>query len=179
MKRIKELAVFLTGLLVLPVLLFVIAVVCADLLADRVVFVGVENYIRLFLQDEIFGKALFNTVMFPAIFGVLVVAAFAVVVGIIRKKHPIPRWGFYIGSALLGAVTALLYGVFTYGAPVDSDAAQTIVSHIVGYSPSVGNILTVPHFLLYAYVGTFTAFIFWVFEQMAGAVKRLKQKGEA
>lgn len=180
MKRIKECLLF-TVLLLAPLALFlVISAFTAYVLPDRPPFVGLENYIRMFSNDKIFGKALFHTVLAPAICSVSVVAVFAMIVFIVRKKIKVPRWVFYIGSIFVGAIAALLCIVCVNAAflraPGLSDALQTIESHIGGYSPTVFDALSISNVLLSLYIGILTAFIFWIMELIAAIVKNLLRK---
>ena len=67
MKKVKEGLMFL-ALLVMPlVLFFIISPFSANMLSSSPSFVGVGNYIRMFLNDKTFVKALLNTILAPAI----------------------------------------------------------------------------------------------------------------
>lgn len=181
MKRMKELLLFMVTLFAPLVLSLVVSAFSADIFSDRLHFVGVANYIRLFLNDKTFAKALFNTVFAPALFSFLIVAVFAMIVFIVRKKIKVPRWVFYIGSVFAGAITALLYIVCVnmafLRASEQSHAAQTIVSHIVDYSPSIFDVISISNVLLSLYIGIFIAFVFWVLELIIDIVKNLRRKG--
>ena len=164
MRRIKELLLFAVPLIVLPVISLMVLGFTADVISNRPSFVGINNYIRMFLNDKIFGKALFNTVFPPALFSLLIVAVFAMIVFIVRKKIKVPRIVFYVGSIFVGAITALVYIVCRNMAFNQTHAVQTIVSHIVGYSPSIFDVLSISNVLFSFYIGIFTAFIIWVLE---------------
>lgn len=174
MKRIKELLLFLAALII-PIAIFFIVLIFSSVLSPR--FVGVENYVRLFFRDQTFGKALFNTIFAPFIFSFLTVALFAVIVFITRKKIKAPRKVFYIGSVFVGAITALLYVVYSnmvfLMVPAQQYASHTLVLHIVDYSPTV---FAVSDVLLCLYTGVFTAFIFWVMELIIDTAKSIRNK---
>ncbi len=180
MRKIKEMLLFLALLVAPLVLFFVISGFAADLISDRPSFVGVENYIRMFLHDKTFGKALRNTILTPAIVSFLLVPVFAVIVFLVRKKIKVPRWVFYLGSMLIGGMTALIYilcvNVVLFGVPSNLYAAQTIVSHILDYKPSVFDVINPPHLLFSFYVGILTAFVFWILELIVDIVKKFIRK---
>ena len=180
MKKTKELLLFLTLLVISPVIFFVISGFTADVISDKPSFVGVENYIRMFLHDKTFGKALLNTILTPAIVSFLLVSVFAVIVFLVRKKITLPRWVFYLGSVLIGGMTALIYilcvNVVLFGVPSNLYATQTIVSHIVGYKPSVFDAINPPSVLLSFYIGILTAFVFWILELIVDIVKKFIRK---
>ncbi len=174
MKKTKELLLFLAALLA-PIAIFFIVLALSSVLSPR--FVGVENYVRLFFRDQTFAKALLNTFLGPFIFSFLTVALFAVIVFIARKKIKAPRKVFYIGSIFVGAITALVYVVYSNMAfllvPAQQYASHTLVSHIVNYSPTV---FAVSDVLLCLYIGVFTAFIFWIIESIIYVVKFFRRK---
>ncbi len=180
MRRIKELLLFMVILLIPIVLILVISGFTADLISDKPSFVGAENYIRMFLHDKTFGKALLNTILTPAIVSFLLVSVFAVIVFLVRKKIKVQRWVFYLGSVLIGGMTALVYilyvNVVLFGVPSNLYAAQTIVSHIVGYKPSVFDVINPPNLLFSFYVGILTAFVFWILELIVDIVKNFIRK---
>lgn len=173
MKKTKELLLFLTAL-IMPIPIFFVILFFSPVSSSR--FVGVENYIRLFFRDQTFGKALFNTVFMPLIFSFLSVALFAVIVFITRKKIKAPRKVFYIGSVFVGAITSLLCTVYVnIAVPAQQYATHTLVLHIVDYSPTVFDVLSISNVLLCLYIGVFTSFIFWVMELIVGVVKISKK----
>ncbi len=178
MKKIKELLLFVVPLIVLPVISLMVLGFTADVISDRPSFVGLDNYIRMFLNDKTFGKALFNTAFAPALFSFLIVAVFAMIVFIVRKKIKVPRIVFYIGSIFVGAITALLYIVCRNMAFNQSYAVQTIVSHIGDYSPSIFDVLSISNVLFSFYIGIFTAFVFWGIERIVAFVKRKRRTSD-
>lgn len=180
MKKVKEMLIFL-ALLVVPLLLyFIVLGFTADVISNRPSFVGINNYIRMFLNDKTFGMALINAILAPAMVSFVSVSVFAVIVFFVRKKIKVPRWVFYLGSVFIGGMTALIYilcvNAALFGVPSDLYAAQTIVSHIFGYKPSVFDAITVPNVLISLYVGVFTAFVFWILELVPDIVKKVRKK---
>ncbi len=173
MKKTKELLLFLAALIIPIPIFFVI------LFFSSPGFVGVENYMRLFFRDQTFGKALFNTVFVPFIFSFLCVALFAVIVFSARRKIKAPRKVFYIGSVFIGAITALLYVVYSKMVfllvPAQQYASQTLVLHITDYSPTI---FAVSDVLLCLYIGVFTAFIFWIVELIVDVFKNFRNKSD-
>ena len=134
MKKVKELLLFL-AVLVIPLVLFIlVSALTADVISDRPSFVGLDNYIRMFLNDKTFGKALLNTILPTAIVSFLLVSAFAVVAFLVRKKIKVPRWVFYLGCVVIGGVASFAYMVYISIAPFIEQgqiyAAQTVLSHI-------------------------------------------------
>ena len=169
------------ALLVMPlVLFFVISGFAADLISDRPNFVGVGNFIRMFLHDKTFGKALLNTILPPAIVSFLLVSAFAIIVFLIRKKIKVRRGMFYLGGVIIGGVTTLIYSSYlsiTFSHMTSNlFAAQTIISHIVDYKPSVFDAITFPNMLFSLYIGILTAFVFWILELISDIIKNFRKK---
>ena len=164
MKKTKELLLFLVALFA-PVAIFFIVLAFSSVLNSR--FVGIENYIRLFLHDKVFGKALLNTFLGPFIFSFLAVSFFAVIIVITRKKIKMPRNAFYITSACIGTITALLYVVYS------KMAFLGVPRYLLGYSRTI---LTISDVLLFLFVGVFTAFIFWVMELIVDTAKSIRNK---
>ena len=181
MKRIKELLLFLTLLLVLPILFFVIRGFLADLMQGSAIFVGLSNYIRMFTNDKIFGQMLVNTVMFPTFVSVCLVTVFALIVFIIRKKIKVPRWLFYLGSVFVGGMTSLIYiacvSALTFRVP--SHVVATLQPLFGAYQPSVFDALTITNVLISLYIGILTAFVFWVLELIIDIVKKTGRKSDA
>lgn len=180
MKKVKEGLMFL-ALLVMPlVLFFVVSALTADVISDRPSFVGLDNYIRMFLNDKTFGKALLNTILPPAIVSFLLVSVFAVIAFLVRKKIKVPRWVFYLGSVLIGGITTLFYTSYLSIAfshmTSNLFADQTIVSHVLDYKPSVFDAITFPNILFSLYIGILTAFAFWILELISDIIKNFRRK---
>ena len=180
MRKRKELFLFMTMLIVPPAFPLIVSALSAYVLSDRPQFVGVVNYIRMFSNDKLFGKTLFNTVFGPAIFSFLIVAVFAVIVYLVRKKIKVSRKVFYIGGVFVGAITTLAYvaciNAAFLRAPGKLNAVQTIVSHIGNYSPNVFNVISISTVSLSLYIGILTAFVFWIMELIGDIVKSLVRK---
>ena len=179
MKKSNEMFIFLALLVIPLVLLFVIFPFSSNMLLSSPGFVGVGNYIRMFLNDKTFGKALLNTILAPAIVSSLLVSVFAVIVFIVRKKIKVPRWVFYLGSVLIGGVTTLLYTYYlsiVFSHMTSSlFAAQTIITQIVDYNPYV-NVITFQNVFFSLYIGILTAFIFWILELVVDIIKNFIRK---
>lgn len=173
MRKIKELLLFLIVLLV-PVVLFLVA--SGNVLSDQPHFVGASNYLRLFLHDQIFVKALLNTIAIP----VLCVSVFAVLVCLLRKKIKTPRVLFYMGSVLIGSIASLAHVVYIsitlFGVPKHLYASEVLVSLTGDLQMSLWDVLSVGHILSALYIGVFTAFVFWILEQIVDAVKIFRRK---
>lgn len=176
MKKVKELLLFIALLVIPLVMFFVISGFTADVITGEPNFVGVKNYIRMFLHDKTFGKVLLNTILTPAIVSFLLVFVFAVIAFLVRKKIKVPRWVFYLGSVLIGGVATLFYTSYLSIAfshmTSNLFAAQTIISHIIDYKPSVFDVLSFPNVLFSLYIGILTAFVFWIFELIYNIYKR-------
>ena len=181
MKRIKELLLFMLLLLVLPILLLVIRGFLVDLMQGSANFVALSNYIRMFMNDKIFGQMLVNTVMFPTLVSFCFVAVFALIVCIVRKKIQVPRWLFYLGSVFVGGMTSLIYiacvSALTFRVP--SHVVATLQPLFGTYQPSVFDALTITNVLISLYIGILTAFIFWILELIIGIVKKARRKRDA
>ena len=180
MKKAKELLLFL-AVLVIPLVLFIlVSPLTADVISDKPSFAGIVNFIRMFLHDKTFGKALLNTILPPAIVSFLLVSAFAIIVFLIRKKIKVRRGMFYLGSVIIGGVTSLIYSSYlsiTFSHMTSNlFAAQTIISHIVDYKPSVFDAITFPNMLFYLYIGILTAFVFWILELISDIIKNFRKK---
>lgn len=183
MKRIKELLLFITALLAPLALVLVISAFTAYVLPGRPLFVGIENYLRMFSNDRIFGKALLNTVLAPTICSFLIVAVFAMIVFIVRKKIKVPRKVFYIGGVFAGAIAALLctvcVNVAFLRAPELSYAVQSIVSHNGDYTADRVNVLSISNVTLSLYIGILTTFIFWIMELTVNVVRTARNPRKA
>jgi hypothetical protein len=166
MRKIKEMLLLLV-LLVVSYILFLMVSFPSPFV------VGLDNYIRMFLNDKIFRKALFNTVFAPALFSFLIVAVFAIIVFIVRKKIKVPRWVFYIGSVFVGAITALLCKAYSF-----ISLRELLSSYIVVYSPTVFDVISISNVLLSLYIGIFIAFVFWVLELIVNIIKKIRRKRE-
>ncbi len=181
MKKTKELLLFI-ALLVMPIILFfIVSGFSADLISNTPKFVGIINYIRLFLNDKTFVKALFNTVAMPIAISFFIVSVFALVMFFVRKKIKAPRLIFYSGGVIIGAITSIIcmmcISIATFGEISQSYEAQTIVSHIVDYKPSVFDAITLPNIFISLFVGIFTVFVFWIIELIIDIFKHYKSKG--
>lgn len=182
MKKTKELLLFI-ALLIMPIILFfIVSGLKSDMLSNSLKFVGIANYIRMFFYDKIFIKALFNTVAMPILFGFLSVIIFAVIMLFVRKKIRTPRLTFYIGGVFIGWLISLIctvcMGISVSGAQNHIYATQTVTTHILDYSPSIFDLLSIQNVLLSLFVGIFTAFIFWILELIVDVVKKFqKRKG--
>ena len=178
MKKLKELLLLIVFLIMPIIVYFIVLGFKADMISDNFSFVGVSNYIRMFSNDKIFIKALINTFTIPIAFSFLFVFILVLIMFFVRKK--VSRLILYIGSVFIGAIISLAYRVYSstalFSAQSQIYAAQTVVSHIVDYSPSIFNVITIPNVLLSLYVGIFTAFIFWILELLIELVKRFKRR---
>ncbi len=182
MKKSKELLLFLTCLVIPLVLFLVISGFAADVILDKPHFVGLDNYIRMFLSDKTFGKALLNTILPPVIVSFLLVSVFRAILFLVRKKIKVTRWVFYLCSVFIGGITALIcficVNVAIFGGSSDLYAAQTIVSQIIDYRPSVFDAISFSNVFLSSYIGVLTAFVFWILELIADIVKNFRRKRE-
>lgn len=180
MKNLKEFLLFI-AVLIIPFMLFlIITSFSADIISDSLSFVGIDNYIRLFLHDKVFIKALFNTVLKPAIASFLAMSVFALIVYLCRKKIKLPRWGFYLGGMFVGGITAFIYvvniNIAFFGVPDSVYNTQTIISHIDDTKPFLCDIITIPNVLFSLYIGVLTIFVFWVLELITDVVKNTIRK---
>ena len=170
------------ALLVMPlVLFFIIFPFWGNMLSSIPSFVGVSNYIRMFSNDKIFGKALFNTVVIPIAISFLFVFVFALIIFFIRKKIKVARWVFYLGSVFIGGVTTLIYTLYLSIASFHMTsnlfaAQQTIISHIIDYSPPVFDAINPTNVLFSLYIGILTAFVFWILELIFDIVENSRRK---
>ena len=171
MKKIKELLLFL-ALLVIPIVLFFIIspFSAANMLSFRPDYIDIDNYIRLFLNDKIFVKALFNMVAFSIAISFLFVFVFALIIFFYEKKIKTARWVFYLGSVFIGGLTTLIYTSYLsitfplttsnfYAAQIYY--AQMIISHT--------------NVLFSLYIGILTAFVFWILELIFDIIKNLRR----
>ena len=130
----------LIGLLLLPALwwLLQLSLLTGSGAGGSASFVGVNHYIRLFLQDSTFITALINTLLPAPIVGGLV----AVVAMLVKKSlwdgqnHPHSQGWFYgvTGGVLFVVLIAAVFTSTTVtamvGYPSDQYAAETIISHL-------------------------------------------------
>lgn len=178
MKRTKELLLFLVLLLIPPIICVVLTGVFLHVLDDNPHFIGIENYIRMFTNDRIFGQALVNTVLFPTLASFCLVAVFSVIVFLMRKTIQVPRRVFYPVSVLIGGVSALIYRVcvITSTFRVPRNAIVTLHPLVVAYQLSVFDAINFPNVFFSVYIGILTAFIFWVLELIVDIVKNFRRK---
>ncbi len=180
MKKVKELLIFL-ALLVAPIIINFVIISLAnnvDLVGTR--FASIVNYIRMFSNDKIFGKALLNTFLNPAILGILVAAIFAVIVFLVRKKLKSPRRVFYFGSFIIGVVTTLFYCaylslVLSYMFS-DSFTSKSVIFQFLEYKPSILEAINLPNIIYSIYIGISIIFIFWIFELVGNILKKHYKK---
>ena len=179
MRKIKELLLFM-GLLLMPILLLIVIGILADGITNRPSLIGFNTYIKLFLNDKAFYKAVLNTVAAPLAISFLFVFAFALLTFFIRKKIKMPRLTFYITSSLIGTIISVIYNVYInmnfLGTPNQVYASHTLVTHIYDYSPSIFDYITIQNLLFSLFVGILTAFAFWILEQIVSAVKKIIRK---
>jgi len=173
MKKIRELLLFL-ALLVMPlVLFFIIFPFLGNMLSSIPGFVGVSNYIRMFSNDKIFGKALFNTVVITIAISFLFVFVFALIIFFIIKKIKVARWVFYLGSVFIGGLTTLSYTSYlniTFPLTTsDFFAAQIYYAQMIISHTNV---------LFSLYIGILTAFVFWILELISDIIKNFRRKRE-
>lgn len=180
MKKIKELVCFLIAIAILW-LLPLAGILYVNLLADAPAFVGLQNYIRLFLNDPIFITALFNTYWLLLLFGTVSVAVFSLIVYLLRKKATIRRPAYFVGCALVGSVGALIGRMGQQAALLASsdsvtDAVDTIYSHIGGLRPGAFELIRITDVLGALQVGVLIAFLVWIIERIVGIVKSYQKK---
>ena len=166
MKKAKELLLFL-AVLVIPLVLFIlVSVLTADVISDKPNFVGFDNYIRLFLNDKMFWKALLNTILPTAMVSFLSVSVFAFIFG---KKIKVPRWVFYLGSVIIGGLSTLIYTSYL-GIMFSLTISNLYAAYLADAEAITSNVC----FSLY--VGIFTAFLFWILESIVDIIKKFRRK---
>lgn len=111
MKKLKEFFIFIT-LIIIPALIFYIFLSLINMFSETVVFIGINNYIRLFLNDSTFLKALFNTFAVQLAISFILAVVFAVILFLMRKKIKATRLIFFIGTVSIGIMVSLILNEF-------------------------------------------------------------------
>jgi len=127
----------LLGLLVLPVLWL-----CLALTTQNDAFVGFQNYMRLFLKDDLFLVALCNTCLPPLMAGALVAAVALTVKKCVwdGQNRPHSQGWFYgvtsvvMGLAMLAVQQSSALIAQLVGYPSADYAAHTLMQHLMDYS---------------------------------------------
>lgn len=176
MTRAKELLVFLGLLVLLPLLLFAIPVILAEMLGGSPRFAGFAHYLRLFSEDEIFIKSLLITVGIAVLIGLGVAVLYTVVMALLQKKIKVSRTAYFIGSGVIGCVVCYVVRTLNdlkSGMPSIMYAQHTIVTHITEYFLAI----RITNILSSLYMGVLIAFLCWISEWVIHAARIKKQQG--
>lgn len=172
---------FMAVLLLPPALVLIALKFSVGVISDQPQFAGVFYYIRLFLSDKTFWKALLNTAAIPIAVSFVLVLAFAVIVCIVREKIHVPRWVFYLGSAFIGGVTSFVYITYRhaafFGVLEESWYIQSLGSLADDVLTTAFDAMSLLNAGVALYVGILTAFVVWTLGRIADWVKNLKGKG--
>ncbi len=174
MKKIKEFLLFL-GLLFAPVVFYVIvSFLATNLISDKVSFVGLYNYIRMFTNDEMFLTSLLYSILPPFILSIIFVSVFRLIAYLVKNKIKIYRWAFYLCSVFIGGLVSIFYSICLnlislFKSSDITQAIQTLESHIGPFSSSVFNATNI---IFAIYIGVLTAFVFWILEQIIESVNK-------
>ncbi len=104
-------------------------------------FVGFSNYVRLFAEDNIFGKALINTYIIPII--AIIITGIVLVAGkTIKTKNTVsvnemlyyPLCYLLLNTVFRNSIEAGTVTTQIFGYPLEGYAANTIISHILDFS---------------------------------------------
>ena len=154
MKKAKEFLLFVIALTI-PIVFYFLILLFVDLFAKNPQFVGLVNYINMFIADEYFVKALLHTLIIPIIISFLALIFFAFVTLAIRKKIKSPRLLFYLVGGIISVISTLIF---------------LIISR---ESFAIGLVF------MASYVTIFSAFVFWIFELVIEFIKTTMTKKSA
>ncbi len=104
MKKFKQLLCFIIPSVLCWILYFIPSILSYNMI-NKPSFVVFENYLRLFINDDTFIKALFNSIKIPLVVA-LVTVTIALVLRCILKKY---KYSDLITYSSLSAVNVLLY----------------------------------------------------------------------
>ena len=167
MKKIKEFLLLFVPLIVLtilPIILFVTN-------QTENSFIGNAQYLKLFLNDSIFGNAIFNTYYKAIIFSALAVVCVALLCHFI--KYIKSRKVFYPVSVVLASVISFLSTYMNrvnyFGLPMGVYDPQYLISNS---PPSIS--ISIYDVLLALQIGFLITFIFWLLELLVLFIKKKK-----
>lgn len=182
--RKRELIILLLAVIV-PAALGVGVVLLSNGTADSQ-FVGMANYLRLFLKDSVFRTALRNTLLVPAVSAIIIGAAVLAVKRWLRGKVSSLSDGWYdlIVYAVLFLVNLIVWILTVYWRqsqigeyPMTHYAAHTIVSHLTDYSePRIGVWLSVSQTMALLCGSSLLVLIVFGVERLVDGVQRLRKR---
>lgn len=153
MKKVKEFSLFVIAL-TLPIVFYFLLLWFADLFSKNPQFMGLVNYIKMFIADEYFVNALIHTLIIPTIISFLVLIVFMFVVFAIRKTIKSPRLLFYLGGGIISVILTLIFLI------IRSEA------------------FTIGLVFMTAYVTIFSEFVFWILELVFGFLRKIMSKNK-
>ena len=102
-----------TVFIVIPILSSIVLSFTSFNMLQMPKFVGFDNYIRMFLEDDVFVKALKNTLVFALITGPLGYALSFVVAWLINEMNRVIRW-FLVLVMYAPTLAGNIYYIWTY-----------------------------------------------------------------
>lgn len=180
MKKRKECLFFIVPLAILiafPILVFASSLREADMLGSF----GHTDYLKLFLNDDIFWKAVFNTygraMIFSFLFSFAAISVFTLIRYRVKVRFLNRAVVYHLVHVALGSVISfvilLVKKITLLGVPTDVYAPGSLVNTT---PPSVIEAISVYEIVLALQVAVFTAFVFWLIELAVYSVKSRKAK---
>ncbi len=171
-------AVIYGGLiLLLPAALWLLLAL-ADARSEAPVFVGYNNYMRLFMADNVLRRALWNTLFPSAALCAAVSAGFVVL-----KRLVLDRWRSRLREPVCYAgLSVLLFGLLAFRLPalVGMPTAAYAAQGMIHYRPDVYDILTDPLYLtvgcIMLEISLILGLIVWLFDRFLP--RRAARRGE-
>lgn len=129
-------------------------------------FMGMKQYLRLFMRDDSFWCAVRNTVLMAAIPALVIGGVLLAVERLLRwREHSMPvplYYGLTMAGSSLGAFAALWSaGNVLYGYPSDSYEAFTVVMPAITPSAMLASI-RLPDVLIALQIGVLISFLCWL-----------------
>lgn len=160
MKIFRRLLLFLIPLLILP-LLYLATFVRTP---GAPTFIGLHNYLRLFVSDPVFWLALRNTLLLPLLIGVVACAVLLLFWNFLFKRTSTRLFSGMTYGFLLVASTALGFGRAVQNAIVTaSSPAARIVLNAMDTSAFAWSVPSVLRILFSSLeIGVFWCLLFWL-----------------
>ena len=143
-------------------------------------FIGLQNYLRLFIHDKIFLKAVFNTLLPPlllALFsGLVLYLVRTFFLNKVKRKWVAPV--YYVLLFVIPTLCSCCYriaNIFT-ALEIAASSANVIMNHLSDYSEIRYEPALITIFWHSALIGAFTCLVFWLIDKLVNRLKRNKKQ---
>ncbi len=168
MKSFKQLLCFIIPSVVCWILYFLPSVLSYDII-NKPSFMGIENYLRIFLNDSLFIKTLFNTISPYILITVIMVILALALKYLLKKKYKYFNFIFYSSVLILNTACYHFYQLFLVWS-YNSLNYNPISSFRYFYTFDFNSLL------LSLQWGIFACFLFWLGNLIIEKIKNRKVK---